>query len=625
MQAALIEEVVGDFVALKRAGANFRGLSPFTNEKTPSFYVVPAKGIYKDFSSGNGGNAVNFLMEHEKLSYPEALRWLANKYNIEIEEDRDVDKAALEQARNERESLLIVNAFAQKFFADYLLTDERGKSIGLSYFRQRGLSPQSIETFGLGFAPESRTAFTEAALKAGYQRNYLESLGLTVTRDDGSFYDRFAGRVMFPIHDISGKVIAFGGRILKKDEKTAKYLNSPESELYHKSKVLYGLFQAKKAIIKEDLCFLVEGYTDVISMHQAGIQNVVASAGTSLTEDQARLIRRFTNNVTVLYDGDAAGIRASIRGIDILLEQGLDVRVLLLPDGQDPDSFAQSNPQELERMVKEDAKDFVSFKADMLLKDASNDPLKKADVLKELARTISIIDDPMKRSVLTTEVARNVAADERVLIAEVNKHRLDKKLPKEERQQAQVEIQPVAPPQEEPKVDSSTRIPQERYLMKLLVLHAEKPFEDFTVAQRVVEELEGYDWEDSACASLFTHIASNVLSEKEVKTDDLVQIQDPQLSKMVVDYLTSDPTLSKHWEEKYDAQIPTPDDNYVRDLHSALDRLKLKMLVKWMDECDAKIKNPASDEELLEELNHKKLLQIEIKEIADKYGITIIR
>lgn len=625
MQAALIEEVVGDFVALKRAGSNFRGLSPFTNEKTPSFYVVPAKGIYKDFSSGNGGNAVNFLMEHEKLSYPEALRWLAAKYNIEIEEDKNVDKAALEQARNERESLLIVNAFAQKFFSEYLLSDERGKAIGLSYFKQRGLSPQSIETFGLGFAPESRTAFTEAALKAGYQRNYLEALGLTVTRDDGSFYDRFAGRVMFPIHDISGKVIAFGGRILKKDEKTAKYLNSPESELYHKSKVLYGLYQAKKSIIKEDLCFLVEGYTDVISMHQAGIENVVASAGTSLTEDQARLIRRFTNNVTVLYDGDAAGIRASIRGIDILLEQGLDVRVLLLPDGQDPDSFAQEKPQELERMVKEDARDFVSFKADMLLKDAANDPLKKADVLKELARTISIIDDPMKRSVLTTEVAKKVTADERVLIAEVNKHRLDKKLPKEERQQAQVEIQPVAPPQEEPKVDSNTRIPQEKYLIKLLVLHAEKPFEDFTVAQRVVEELEGYEWEDTTSASLFTHIASEVLSEREVTTDSLVQIQDPTLSKLVVDHLTSIPNLSKHWEEKYDAQIPTPDDNYVRDLHAALDRLKLKMLVKWMDDCDAKIKNPSSDEELLEELNHKKLLQLEIKEIADKYGITIIR
>ncbi|WP_395062664.1 DNA primase [Flavobacterium sp.] len=412
-EAARVEEVIGDFVLLKRAGSNFKGLSPFSDERSPSFMVSPAKGIWKDFSSGKGGNAIAFIMEHSQFTYPEAIRYLAKKYNIEIEETElsDEDKVVA----NERESLFLVSEFASKYFQDILLNSEEGKAIALSYFKERGFTNETIKKFSLGYSPATWDALTKEALGKGYKLEFLEKTGLTIVGEDKQF-DRFKGRVMFPIQSMSGRVLGFGGRILTNDKKAAKYLNSPESDLYHKSKVLYGIFHAKQAIAKQDNCYLVEGYTDVIQMHQAGIENVVSSSGTALTPDQIRLINRLTKNVTVLFDGDAAGLRASIRGIDLILEEGMNVKVCTFPDGEDPDSFAKKTPlQDLIQYFEENAMDFIQFKASLLMKDAKNDPIKKADLIRDMVASISKIPDRIKREVYIKETSRIMDISEDVL------------------------------------------------------------------------------------------------------------------------------------------------------------------------------------------------------------------
>jgi DNA primase len=412
-EAARVEEVIGDFVQLKRAGSNFKGLSPFSDERSPSFMVSPAKGIWKDFSSGKGGNAIAFIMEHSQFTYPEAIRFLAKKYNIEVEETElsDEDKVVA----NERESLFLVSEFASKYFQDILLNSEEGKAIALSYFKERGFTNETIKKFDLGYSPNQWDALTKEALGKGYQLEFLEKTGLTILGEDKQF-DRFKGRVMFPIQSMSGRVLGFGGRILTNDKKAAKYLNSPESDLYHKSKVLYGIFHAKQAIAKNDNCYLVEGYTDVIQMHQAGIENVVSSSGTALTPDQIRLINRLTKNVTVLFDGDAAGLRASIRGIDLILEEGMNVKVCTFPDGEDPDSFAKKTPlQDLIQYFEENAMDFIQFKASLLMKDAKNDPIKKADLIRDMVASISKIPDRIKREVYIKETSRIMDISEDVL------------------------------------------------------------------------------------------------------------------------------------------------------------------------------------------------------------------
>ena len=412
-EAARVDEVIGDFVQLKRAGSNFKGLSPFSDERSPSFMVSPAKGIWKDFSSGKGGNAIAFIMEHSQFTYPEAIRYLAKKYNIEVEETElsDEDKVVA----NERESLFLISEFASKYFQDVLLNSEEGKAIALTYFKERGFTNDTIKKFGLGYSPSTWDAFTKEALGKGYQLDFLEKTGLTIVGEDKQF-DRFKGRVMFPIQSMSGRVLGFGGRILTNDKKAAKYLNSPESDLYHKSKVLYGIFHAKQAIAKQDNCYLVEGYTDVIQMHQAGIENVVASSGTALTPDQIRLINRLTKNVTVLFDGDAAGLRASIRGIDLILEEGMNVKVCTFPDGDDPDSFAKKTPlQDLIQYFEDNAMDFIQFKASLLMKDAKNDPIKKADLIRDMVSSISKIPDRIKREIYIQEVSRIMDISEDVL------------------------------------------------------------------------------------------------------------------------------------------------------------------------------------------------------------------
>ena len=416
-ETARVEEVIGEFVQLKKAGSNFKGLSPFTDEKSPSFMVSPVKQIWKDFSTGKGGNAVSFLMEHEHYSYPEAIKFLAKKYNIEIEETVQSDQE--KEQMNERESMFLVSNFAKEYFHDILLNSTQGKAIGLSYFKERGFNENSIKKFDLGYCLDTWDSFTSEALKKGYAIKYLASTGVTIVRENKQF-DRFKGRVMFPIHSMSGRILGFGGRTLSSDKKTAKYVNSPESDIYHKSKILYGIYQAKKEIAKQDNCYLVEGYTDVISFYQSGIENVVASSGTALTSDQIRLVHRLTKNITVLFDGDAAGIRASLRGIDLILEQGMNVKVVTFPDGDDPDSFAKKHSEaSLREYLEESSQDFINFKVSLLMKDANNDPVKKAGLIRDIVTSISKIPDSIQREVYVQECSRIMEISERVLFSEL--------------------------------------------------------------------------------------------------------------------------------------------------------------------------------------------------------------
>lgn len=422
LDAAQIVDVVSEFVTLRRRGVNYIGLCPFHNEKTPSFSVSPSKGLCKCFSCGKGGNVVHFIMEHEQLSYYEALKWLARKYNIEVKERELTEEE--KQASNLRESLFVVNQFASEYFQNVLYNVEEGQRIGMTYLRSRGFRDDIIKKFQLGYSTDNRDALARTAIEKGYKPEFLEKTGLCYRKDDGTLRDRFWGRVIFPVHTLSGKVVAFGGRVLNAATKNVqmKYVNSPESEIYHKSRELYGIYFAKQAMVRQDCCFLVEGYTDVISMHQSGIENVVASSGTALTSDQIRLIHRFTNNITVLYDGDGAGIKASIRGIDMLLEEGMNVKVCLLPDGDDPDSFARKhNATEYQAYINDHEVDFIRFKTDLLIEEAGKDPIKKANLITSIVKSISVIPDSITRNVYIRECSEMLRMEERVLVNAVGK------------------------------------------------------------------------------------------------------------------------------------------------------------------------------------------------------------
>lgn len=439
MDAAQIVDVVSEFVTLRKRGVNYVGLCPFHSEKTPSFSVSPSKGVCKCFSCGKGGNVVHFIMEHEQLSYYEALKWLAHKYNIEVKERELTDEE--KHAQSIRESMFVVNEYARDYFQNILRSHVEGQTVGMTYFRQRGFRDDIITKFQLGYCLNQHDAFAREATLKGYRPEYLVKTGLCYARDDGSLRDRFWGRVIFPVHTLSGKVVAFGGRVLKTDAKTAKYVNSPESEIYHKSNELYGIYFAKQSIVKQDRCFLVEGYTDVISMHQSGIENVVASSGTSLTPGQIRLIHRFTNNITVLYDGDMAGIKASLRGIDMLLEEGMNIKVVLLPDGDDPDSFARKhNATDYQAYINAHEVDFIRFKTNLLLDDAGNDPIKRAGLITDIVRSISVIPDAIVRSVYIKECSQLLQVEEKLLIAEVGKLK-EAQLEKEYKAQRNAQIQ----------------------------------------------------------------------------------------------------------------------------------------------------------------------------------------
>ena len=490
-EAARVEEVIGDFVQLKRAGSNYKGLSPFSDERSPSFMVSPVKQIWKDFSSGKGGNAIAFIMEHEHFTYPEAIRYLAKKYNIEIEETELSNEE--KEVANEKESLYLVSEFASKYFQDVLLNTEEGKAIAYTYFKERGFTNDTIKKFQLGYSPNTWDALTKEALGKGYKLEFLEKTGLTIVGEDKQF-DRFKGRVMFPIQSMSGRVLGFGGRILTNDKKAAKYLNSPESDLYHKSKVLYGIYHAKQAIAKNDRCYLVEGYTDVIQMHQAGIENVVASSGTALTPDQIRLINRLTKNITVLFDGDAAGLRASIRGIDLILEEGMNVKVCAFPDGEDPDSFAKKTPlQDLTQYLEDNAMDFIQFKASLLMKDAKNDPIKKADLIRDMVASISKIPDRIKREVYIQEVSRIMDISEEVLfntLAQLVKKDISELGKKNKEEQKAFEVVKNEMPIAAPSIDIQFELEHKIIEILLIYGNVEDEFEDVILKANEKGELQ---------------------------------------------------------------------------------------------------------------------------------------
>lgn len=492
-ETARVEEVIGEFVQLKKSGSNFKGLSPFSEERSPSFMVSPVKQIWKDFSSGKGGNVVTFLMEQEHYSYPEAIRFLAKKYNIEIEETEQSDEQ--KHQADERESMFIVSEFARDYFHETLLENMQGKAIGLSYFKERGFTDETIRKFQLGYSLNEWDAFSSEALNKGYNLKYLESTGLTIVKDDllsstgTKQFDRFKGRVMFPIHSMSGRVLGFGGRILINDKKAAKYLNSPESEIYHKGNVLYGIYYAKQSIAKEDNCFLVEGYTDVISFNQAGIENVVSSSGTALSENQIRLINRLTKNITILFDGDAAGMRASIRGIDLILEQGLNVKVVMFPDGDDPDSFSKKvTTQELKEYLKQNSKDFINFKVALLMEEAQHDPVKKAGLIRDIVVSISKIPDRIQREVYIQECSRIMDISENVLFNELAQ--IDKKEQRDAANRPFQEKPTEAIMQKTPQFEKVNELQKyEREIIKILLLYGnnEVDFVDFVAGDELAD------------------------------------------------------------------------------------------------------------------------------------------
>lgn len=582
--AARVEEVIGDFVSLKRAGSNLKGLSPFADEKTPSFMVSPAKQIWKDFSTGKGGNVVTFLMEHEQFTYPEALRWLAKRYNIEIVEDREQSEEQKEEIQF-RESLYIVSEFAKKFFIEQLNETEEGKNIGLSYFRERGFTKATIEKFELGYSPAKKNAFTEAAEKKGFGKNILEASGLSIYKERENGIDRFRERVIFPIHSFSGRTLGFGGRILRSDVKAAKYLNSPESEIYHKSKILYGIFQAKQAILKQNECLLVEGYTDVISLHQAGIENVVASSGTALTPDQIRLIKRLTPNVTILYDGDAAGIKASFRGIDLILEQELNVKVLLFPEGDDPDSFAQKHSaEEIHAYIQENSTDFIRFKAKILLEDAQDNPIKKAELIRDIIHSISLIPNVIQRELYIQETSKLMDVREEVLFKELEQL-LQRKGKESGTKSKPVHQQRPLEVVKEETVSISPRQIVEEELIRLIMQYGDLIVElkndegdtyETTVIEEIVRQFEINElcFENEMYQAILEDVKLGCQNEELRTGDFFVKLFDEKKTEVASEALMEKYFISENWEKKLNIFIRPKEENIAKDVTDTILRYK---------------------------------------------------
>ncbi len=640
---ARIDEVVGEFVNLKKRGVNLLGLCPFHNEKTPSFNVNPARNIYKCFGCGKGGTSVNFIIEHEHLSYPDALRYLAKKYNIEIEEEKISPE--LEILRDEKESMLLVNGFAQKYFSDALFNTEDGKAIGLTYFKERGFTKETIEKFQLGYSPDQWDAFTKHALQQEYKEEFLVKTGTTIKSERGLF-DRFKGRVLFPIHNLGGRVIAFGGRILKKDEKTAKYLNSPESEVYHKSQVLYGIFFAKKSIVEKDNCFLTEGYTDVISLQQAGIENVVASSGTSLTVEQIRLISRYTRNITVLYDADPAGIKASLRGIDMILEEGLNVKVVLFPEGEDPDSFARiHSSNEVDDFLRSNSKDFMVFKTGLLLEEVANDPIAKAGLIRDVVESISKIPDAITRSVYIKKCSEMMEIDEQVLLNELNKLRrssLKKIIPSGDVDELMPDV--IGVPRPATHFDTEA---QEREIIRLLLNYGneqihfydetEIPDSDgkketvthtYTVAGFITEDLARDDIRIADTRYKFFFDESCVLLSREtaISPEHFYKIENPEISALAVELLSPKYFLSVNWHEMHQIAVTLEESNLRDTVEKAVYHLKNKMVMKMIDDNQHLLKEAyAKGAEYEHLLEYQKKLDDVKKQISKTLGIDVLR
>jgi DNA primase len=626
-----IEEVVGDYVSLKKKGQNLWACCPFHNEKTPSFSVAPNKGIYKCFGCGKAGDAIQFIMDLEGLSFPEAIKQLAEKYGIEIEEDERLPEQ--QEAYNEKESLYIVLNYATNYYKDLLHNHEEGKSIGLSYFKERGFSKQTIEKFNLGYALNSWDGLLKAAQSAGHSEELLEKSGLIIKKEEtDKVYDRFRNRVIFPVHSISGKPIAFGARILIKDKKQPKYINSPETPVYHKSEVLYGMYQAKQTIRNEDNCFLVEGYTDVISLHQSGVENVVASSGTSLTTNQIQLISRYTKNITVLFDGDTAGIKASLRGIDLILEGGLNVKVVLFPDGEDPDSYSQRLGDEaFKKYLEDNAKDFIRFKSDLLLEDTKKDPIRKAETIQEIVRSISKIPDPVKRAIYVKETSEILEIDEAILVAEQNKIILREKQVKGDitkqqannlshnYSQASEQIQKKYSPFEVAAL-------QEKESIRLLLSYGDLPLaEETTLIQYLINEFKSTEFIHPVYKRIFEDF-KNYLNKGEILNEaHFIKNGDEEIRKAIFSLFTDRYELSENWEKKF--QIYTIHERHILNdsAFTHVLRLKHRSILHLLDLNVQKLRETDS---LIEEekiLRYQMQLNEAKREIGDLLGMVVVK
>ena len=661
--AARLEEVIGDYVQLKKSGSNFKGLSPFTDEKSPSFMVSPVKQIWKDFSSGKGGNVIAFLMEHEHYSYPEAIKHLAKKYGIEIQETEQSDDQ--KQAASERESMYLVSEYANTYFQEQLHNTENGKAIALTYFKERGFTDETIKKFQLGYSPDQWSAFTDTAISKGYLLKYLENTGLSIVKEDKKF-DRFKGRVMFPIHSMSGRVLGFGGRLLVNNAKAAKYLNSPESDIYHKSKVLYGIFYAKQAIAKEDNCYLVEGYTDVIQFHQTGITNVVSSSGTALTPDQIRLINRLSKNITVLFDGDAAGLRAAIRGIDLILEQGMNVRVCTFPEGEDPDSFAKKHTKEsLQEYLNENQQDFISFKASLLNKEAANDPIKKAELIRDMVASIAKIPDAIKRELYVQECASIMQVSEQVLfsslaqfVAKARKDEQSRLKSVTNKKTLQTSGDPNEPPLEyysnlhqegaadvaSNKVDPLYEL--ERYIIGILLLYGneEEVFTEYTYEQNEEEELvmvpvdqsrkvfqkvylelqlDEIQFTNTTFQELYNVIIEALNNEDEFKIEQFLTQLTPELTTEVTHILMQDEKYNLHDWERNEIYVKQKNQSIVQNVSQTILKLRMQLVHLKINSLNNHFKEDNEVEkihEILEEIkDYQKLKNI----LAEKFGCVV--
>ena len=620
-ETARLEEVIGDFVQLKKSGSNFKGLSPFSNEKTPSFMVSPTKQIWKDFSSGKGGNVVSFLMEHEHFTFPEAIKFLAKKYNIEVEETQQTNEQ--KEAASLRESMYAVTDFAQSFFSKMLTESQEGKNIGLAYFQERGFTAESIDRFHLGYSPDQWDAFTKAALDAGFQEEFLVSSGLTIQKGEKQF-DRFKGRVMFPIHSMSGRVMGFGGRILKQDKQAAKYVNSPESEVYQKSKVLYGLYQAKQHIAKQSNCYLVEGYTDVIQMHQAGIQNVVSSSGTALTSDQVRLIRRLTDTITLLFDGDAAGLRAAMRGVDIILEAGMQVSICTFPEGEDPDSFIRNHQlTEVKQFLENNTVDFIQFKAKLLAEEGKNEPIRKAETIREIVQSISIIPDAIRREVYIQSCASLMNISEDVLFSTLSQllQKKDQQAPKA-RKFNEMQVVNFA----KQKVDP--RFELERNIISLLLLYGEEEvsFEDVVmqsdqegkivltpteISAKVYEKIyldlqqDEVELSTQSFRELYHSLLSIYNAQKPLVMETFLQEISPEQSQMVSSIIMNDENNVLHDWERKNIVIKDKKTEIGRWLQQTILNLRCLLIQEKIGELQSKTaeSHVETHREILEEVN----------------------
>jgi len=640
-ETARVEEVIGDFVQLKKSGSNFKGLSPFTDERSPSFMVSPVKQIWKDFSSGKGGNVVAFLMEHEHFTYPEAIKYLAKKYGIEVEETEQT--AEEKEHANERESLYLVSEFAKEYFHNTLLKTEEGKAIGLSYFKERGFTDETIKKFELGYSPDSWDAFTNHAIKKGYKLEFLEKTGLTIVKEEKQF-DRFKGRVMFPILSMSGRTLGFGGRILTSEKKAAKYLNSPESDIYHKSKVLYGIFHAKQSIAKEDNCYLVEGYTDVIQFYQTGIHNVVSSSGTALTPEQIRLINRLTKNITVLFDGDAAGLRASLRGIDLILEQGMNVKICTFPEGEDPDSFSRKNSlEELTLYLEENAKDFITFKASLLANEAKNDPIKKSETIHDMVNSIAKIPDVIKREVYIKECSRIMDISEQVLF-----NTLAQIFQKDRKDAAKKNVVPqeafeVIPSEKKiEKVDVQLQLEQKLIELLLLYGNVEEDFEELILEadekgeitlrpeihkSRVFEKIyldlqeDEIEFTNPEFKDLYFEVVNRFNLNPEAKAETFINELEPEMASAVTHILMEEERYVLHNWERKEIFVKEKDQTIAQMVSETILNLRRHLVSQKINELSETMKHEDSPEkesglqEIVDYLSLKKVLSNKLNRV----------